>query len=171
MSTSLPEYWLRGPVDNIPALLQPIAHTLLQATDEVKELMAGFPADLLWEKPGGVASPGFHLLHMTGVLDRLCTYAAGKPLSAEQLAYLAAETLPGQQTPSSLVAQLEEQVSCTLQQLLATREASLTDRRTVGRKALPSTVQGLLFHAAEHTMRHLGQLLVTVKVLTATNGR
>ena len=32
-------------------------------------------------------------------------------------------------------------------------------------KRLPPTVIGLLFHAAEHTMRHVGQLLVTVAVI------
>jgi len=36
----------------------------------------------------------------------------------------------------------------------------------VGRKRIPSNVIGLLFHTAEHTQRHTGQLLVTVKVLT-----
>jgi hypothetical protein len=35
--------------------------------------------------------------------------------------------------------------------------------RSVGRAQLPSTVTGCLFHAAEHTKRHLGQLLVTVQ--------
>jgi uncharacterized damage-inducible protein DinB len=44
-------------------------------------------------------------------------------------------------------------------------EHTLTEFRTVGRKQLPSSVMGLLFHAAEHTMRHAGQLLVTVQVL------
>jgi uncharacterized damage-inducible protein DinB len=39
--------------------------------------------------------------------------------------------------------------------------------RFVGRAKLPSTVLGLLVHAAEHTMRHTGQLLVTVQVLRA----
>jgi uncharacterized damage-inducible protein DinB len=41
----------------------------------------------------------------------------------------------------------------------------LTEHRAVGRAQLPSTVLGLLFHAAEHTMRHTGQLLVTAKVV------
>jgi uncharacterized damage-inducible protein DinB len=40
----------------------------------------------------------------------------------------------------------------------------------VGRKQTPSTVVGLLFHAAEHTMRHTGQLLVTVRVLKVEKG-
>ena len=46
-------------------------------------------------------------------------------------------------------------------------EKSLTESRTVGRAKLPSTVLGLLFHSAEHTMRHTGQLLVTVRLLLA----
>jgi len=42
-----PEVWLRGPVKNIPLLLQPIAHTLLQAKKEVNELLEDFPDELL----------------------------------------------------------------------------------------------------------------------------
>lgn len=50
-------------------------------------------------------------------------------------------------------------------QLRSTPEASLTEVRGVGRAQLPSTVLGLLFHAAEHTQRHVGQLLVTARVV------
>jgi uncharacterized damage-inducible protein DinB len=57
-------------------------------------------------------------------------------------------------------------VQLFLQQLRDTDETTLTDYRPIGRKKLPSTVMGLLFHAAEHTMRHVGQLLVTVKIIT-----
>ncbi|MEI9810890.1 MAG: hypothetical protein WDO16_25110 [Bacteroidota bacterium] len=48
-----------------------------------------------------------------------------------------------------------------------TDEAILTSVRGVGRAKIPSTVMGLLFHAAEHTMRHTGQLLVTAGILKA----
>ena len=41
---------------------------------------------------------------------------------------------------------------------------TLTEVRTVGRDRLPSTVLGLLVHSAEHVQRHVGQLLVTVRV-------
>jgi len=47
----LPEVWLRGPVKNIPLLLQPVAHALLQAREEVNELLEDFPDELLWESP------------------------------------------------------------------------------------------------------------------------
>ena len=87
-----PEYWMRGPVENIPALLQPVAHALLQAKDEITEMMKDFPQALLWQKPTGMAAPAFHLLHLIGVLDRLFTYAKAEQLTQPQLDYLAIES-------------------------------------------------------------------------------
>jgi len=52
-----------------------------------------------------------------------------------------------------------------VQQLRETKPDTLTEIRYVGRAMVPSTHLGLLFHAAEHTQRHVGQLLVTAKVL------
>ncbi|CAN5896740.1 hypothetical protein BH24BAC1_BH24BAC1_31250 [soil metagenome] len=163
----LPEVWLRGPLPGLPPLLQPVAHTLLQAREEVHALMQDFPDGLLWERPAGVASPGFHLQHLTGVLDRLFTYARGEALTAEQLAALKAEGKPADSKPRvpELVQAFHEQVDRALAQLKATDEETLTEFRGVGRAQLPSTVLGLLVHATEHTTRHLGQLLVTVRVL------
>ncbi len=163
------EVWLRGPVDGIPALLQPAAHALLQAREEINALMENFPETLLWEKPAGVASPGFHLQHIKGVIDRLLTYARGETLTAEQLSYLKQEDhapSPSCKT-SELLALLNLQVDKALAQLSATDESTLTAFRGVGRAQLPSTVLGLLMHAAEHTQRHNGQLLVTVRILKA----
>ena len=162
------EVWLRGPLPGIPPLLQPVAHALLQAQEEIHQLMEGFPDAKLWERPANAASPGFHLQHIAGVLDRLLTYAAAQPLSGKQLEYLAAEGSPaeGVQT-AALLKSLNAQIAAFLEQLRSVDPATLTDERTVGRKRLPSTVMGLLFHAAEHTMRHTGQLLVTVKVLSS----
>jgi len=165
--TKLPEVWLRGPLNDVPALLQPVVHALLQAREELNELMAGFPEALLWEKLAGMASPGFHLQHLTGVLDRLFTYAKGEALNDEQLAYLAAEGKQGEGETSvvSLVNAFNQKIDAVLQQLKTTDESTLTHWRGVGRAQLPSTVIGLYTHSTEHTMRHLGQLLVAVKVL------
>lgn len=127
--------------------------------------MHGFPPERLWERPAGVASPGFHLQHLSGVLDRLFTYAADQPLSAAQLACLKQEGQPADLTVDSLVQAFNQQVDKALEQLRTTAEATLTEFRGVGRAKLPSTVLGLLVHAAEHTQRHVGQLLVTVRVL------
>jgi uncharacterized damage-inducible protein DinB len=168
--TKLPEVWLRGPLPGVPALLQPAAHALLQAREEIHELMKDFPEALLWERPAGLASVGFHLQHLGGVLDRLFTYAQGQALSPAQLQYLAAEGKVGDKASvQALVQAFDAQVTNALDQLKNMDAEKLTEIRTVGRKQLPSTVLGLLFHAAEHTMRHTGQLLVTVKVLTARN--
>ena len=160
------EVWQRGPVENIPPLLQPVAHALLQAREELARIMYDFPEEMLWEKPGGVASPAFHLQHLSGVLDRLFTYARGETLSPVQLEELYAEQKsPLHITILQMVTRFNLQVDNALVQLQHTPENSLTDFRGVGRRQVPSTVIGLLFHAAEHTMRHLGQLLVTIKIL------
>ena len=37
--------------------------------------------------------------------------------------------------------------------------------RVVGSKKLPTTVAGLLIHIADHTQRHVGQVVTTSKVL------
>ena len=160
-----PEVWLTGPVEGVPALLQPVAHALLQAVHEVKEIMADFPEHLLWAKPAGMASPGFHLQHLPGVLDRLFTYAGGGALSTGQLNSLKAEGQQVEISPGRLVQAFEEQVDRCVSWLKSVDEHRLTESRKVGRAGLPSTVIGLLVHAAEHTMRHTGQLLVTVRVL------
>lgn len=161
-----PEYWMRGSVENIPSLLQPVAHALLQARDEVNEIMENFPPDLLWQKPAGLASPGFHMQHLSGVIDRLFTYAKAEQLTQEQLDALKAEGKENETTDiATLLLRFNNQVDAAIKQLSQTNEKSLTEFRGVGRKQLPSTVMGLLFHAAEHTMRHTGQLLVTTKVL------
>lgn len=168
--TPLPEVWLRGPVGGISPLLQPVAHALLQAKEEVSYLMQNFPDALLWETPSGVASPGFHLQHLTGVLDRLFTYAGGKMLSAEQLRYLEDEGKKDVAEPAGaavLLLAFQRQVDDAIERLKHKDEKTLTEKRAVGRAQLPSTVLGLLFHAAEHTMRHTGQLLVTVAMLQA----
>jgi uncharacterized damage-inducible protein DinB len=169
MKTSTPEVWLRGPVPGIPPLLQPVAHALLQAREEVDALVVAFPPSLLWERPGGVASVGFHLQHLRGVLDRLFTYARGAALSEAQRAALAAEGAPGAEgsDATALQASFAAQVERALEQLRDTDEHTLVEPRAVGRAGLPSTVLGLLVHAAEHTQRHVGQLLVTVRVLRA----
>jgi uncharacterized damage-inducible protein DinB len=173
---SPPEAWLRGPVEGVPDLLQPVAHALLQAGEEARTLLQNFPAERLWNRPAGLASVGFHLQHVTGVVDRLFTYARGESLSREQQETLARE---GQKPESSggiddLLDALDAQVERALDQLRALPPASMTDTRAVGRRQLPSTVIGLLFHAAEHVQRHVGQLLVTARVLqggsTASSG-
>ncbi|AKD05211.1 DinB family protein [Pontibacter korlensis] len=161
------EVWLRGPLPDMPGLLQPVAHALLQAREEVQAKMQHFPDELLWNKPAGVASVGFHLQHLRGVLDRLFTYARNEQLTQAQLDALKEEGKPADKVfhVQDLVRAFEQQVDKALEQLRQTDEHTLLETRGVGRKQVPSTVLGLLVHAAEHTQRHVGQLLVTARVL------
>ena len=163
------EVWLRGPVDGIIPALQPVAHALLQAQEEIHELMNEFPDALLWVRPAQVASAGFHLQHISGVLDRLFTYAAGNLLSNEQLAALKAEGIDDGTgiTSAQLVLAIDKRIYQSIQQLKQLSYEDCLQPRGVGRAQIPSTVLGLLVHSAEHTMRHLGQLLVTVKVVNS----
>ena len=161
-----PEAWLRGPIEGIPAPLQPVAHALVQAREEARALLQDFPRELLWTRPSGVASVGFHLRHAAGVVDRLFTYARGETLSDAQRRVLAQESSESESAGdvADLLNAFDAQVDRALDQLRATRPETLSETRLVGRQRLPSTVFGLLFHAAEHTQRHIGQMLVTARL-------
>jgi uncharacterized damage-inducible protein DinB len=161
-----PEYWLRGAVEQVPALLQPVAHALLQMRAEVNAIVSELSEEKLWVQPNGVAAPGFHLQHITGVIDRLFTYARGESLSDAQMEWLSGEGKNKSLSLEDLLNKLNDRVDKALGQLKITDPAGLTDIRYVGRKKIPSTTVGLLSHAAEHSMRHLGQLLVTIRMLT-----
>jgi uncharacterized damage-inducible protein DinB len=164
----LPEVWLCGAIPGVPGLLQPVAHALLQAKEEIQEYAKDFDESLLWNRPAGLASVGFHLQHIPGVQDRLFTYAKGEMLNQKQLEYLKNEGIVNNTiTISYLLENLNMQTQKSIEQLITTDLNTLTATRGVGRKQIPSTVSGLLFHAAEHTMRHTGQLLVTIKILTS----
>lgn len=165
------EIWLQGPLPEVPALLQPVAHALLQANEEINNLMKDFDESLLWKRPANVASVGFHLQHIAGVQDRLLTYARGEMLNEHQLHYLKNEGIANETiTVNNLLENLKWQTEKSIEQLKHTDENSFTEVRYVGRRQLPSTVIGLLFHAAEHTIRHTGQLLVTAKIVNAETG-
>ena len=166
MSQKQAEFWLRGPVEGVPPLLQPVAHALLQAREEVTALMKDFKDEDLWHKPAGVASVAFHLQHLCGILDRLFTYAQGKQLSNDQLVALKAEGIcKSNISVQQLLTAFNEQVSISINALMLVMEEQLLETRGVGRANIPSTMLGLYVHAAEHTMRHVGQLLVTVKLI------
>jgi len=162
------EWWQRGPVEGIPAVLQPVAHILLQVRESVAALVAPLTEEEWNARPAGVASAAFHVRHIAGVIGRLFTYARGSALSAEQLAAI---PLEGSELKSgdvaSVLAALSERIDAALAELRAVDVGTLGDFRGVGRAQLPSTVIGCLVHGAEHAMRHVGQLSVTVRVVAA----
>jgi hypothetical protein len=160
------EAWLRGPVPGVAPVLQPAAHALIQAKEDVAALAPSIPTDVLWVEHGA-ATAGFHLLHMVGALDRLFGYARGEGLSEAQKAVLRAEAVPHPELDgTALATQVSDSVDRALAQLRATDPDRVFDERKVGRAGLPSTVLGLLFHGAEHTTRHVGQFITSVKLLS-----
>ncbi len=160
------EWWQRGPIDGVPALLQPVAHILLQVRESVDELVGNLRQSEWNARPAGVASAAFHVRHITGVVDRLFTYARGEALSEGQFAALRGE---GEHLSSEDVQRvldaLHARIDTAVAELRTIDVATLGDFRAVGRARLPSTVIGCLVHGAEHAMRHVGQLSVTTRVV------
>ena len=160
------EWWQRGPVDGVPAVLQPIAHILLQVRESVGEIVEPLTEQEWNARPAGVASAAFHVKHITGVIDRLFTYARGHALSREQFAAIQSEEqelLAADIAP--VLAALSTRVNLALAELRTVDVTTLADFRAVGRAKLPSTVIGCLVHGAEHAMRHVGQLSVTARIV------
>jgi uncharacterized damage-inducible protein DinB len=155
-------------VPAIPDQLQPVAHALIGAAEDVSDAVGGLTASQLWCSPGGAASIGFHLMHLAGSTDRLFTYARGEGLTAAQKEALAAERTLAEPRPGAdaLLRAWQETVERALAQLARTPDAELGEPRGVGRMAVPSNVRGLLFHAAEHATRHVGQIITTAKIVT-----
>jgi len=162
---SSPEAWLGGPVAGIAPVLQPAAHALLQVKADVDAYATTLTTDELWAPRTG-ATAGFHLVHLVGALDRLFTYARGEMLSDAQKVAARAEATPQPELDGTALAALVSQaVERALGQLRDTDPTTVFDERKVGRAGLPSTVIGCLFHGAEHSARHAGQFVTTVRLV------
>jgi uncharacterized damage-inducible protein DinB len=135
--------------------------------EDVEAAAIDLTVEQLWRQPGGIASVGFHLAHLTGSTDRLLTYARGDALSKAQREALARERTLSTERPqlTDLITAWQDMVGKALEQLSSTSVAMLLQPRFVGRQQLPSTVSGLMFHAAEHASRHTGQVVTTAKLI------
>lgn len=144
-----------------------MAHAFIAAREDIDRAIEGMDPEDLWARPGGVASIGFHLVHLAFSTDRLLTYARGEALSKDQRDNLARERKADETRPSveGLVTAFRETIARSLEQLAATAESTLTEPRAVGRAQAASTILGLLFHASEHAARHAGQIVTTAKLV------
>jgi hypothetical protein len=163
---SAPEPWLRGPVEGVPAGLQPVAHALLFAREQLEEILPALNAERVWRRPGPVAPIAYHVRHSMGSIDRMLTYVRAEALSPEQFAALKAEQEDRPDMDGAALWQLGQRViDRALAAVRSTHEAELDVPRAVGRKRLPSTVRGLFFEIAVHTARHVGQIATTAKLV------
>jgi len=162
-----PEAWLRGPLEDVDPMLMPAAHALVQAGEDLEQAASDLTAEQLWVKPGGAASLGFHLRHIAGSIERLLTYTRGEQLSETQRQAIPLEGQPGDPPvkAAALIRGAQAAIERTLAAIRTTPKESLFEVRTIGRKALPTNVIGLLFHIAEHTQRHTGQIITTAKIV------
>jgi uncharacterized damage-inducible protein DinB len=165
MSPSI-EPWLRGTHAEVPAVGRAVLHALDLALEDLTNWTAGLTDAQIHSKPLALPSVAFHLRHIARSVDRLLTYAEGKPLSAEQLALLKAEQT-GDEPLAELLAEVEASFSNAAERVRVLATANLDTFRGVGRKQLPTSIGGALVHVADHTQRHTGQVVTTAKVLRA----
>jgi hypothetical protein len=158
---------LRGPMAGVHPLVMPAFFSFAQVREDLRRYTVGLSEEQVWRPVAG-NSLGFQLKHIAGSVERITTYLLGRQLDAGQLAFLKQELLPPG-TLTELLDLVEQSLKNSESQLRTVDAASLYETRTVGRRALPTTVIGLLVHLAEHTQRHLGQAILISKLLRQTH--
>ena len=163
------EPWLRGTHSDVPTVARAVLHALDLALDDLTKWTAGLKDSQIHAQPLGLTSVAFHLRHIARSTDRLLSYAEGKQLSEEQLSALKHEK-EGDETLAMLLADVEFSFSNAADRIRVLATADFDTFRGVGRKQLPTSIGGALIHVADHTQRHVGQVVTTAKVLRALQG-
>lgn len=163
------EPWMRGTHTDVPAALRAVIHALELAREDV-DRWCGHLTDDEWNlQPHGLPSPAFHVRHIARSIDRLLTYAEGNQLNEDQLNAMRSEgsvhALGGE-----VLGELDAALQNADQRVRAFIGSDLEAPRALGRKALPTCVGGLLVHVADHTSRHVGQVVTTSKLVVQSRG-
>jgi len=164
--TSLPEPWLRGTLTDVPAIQRAVLHALELAQEDLERWCSSLNDEELNAFPEGIAPVAFHLRHIARSIDRLLTYAEGKQLAPEQIALLKSELEPGGRG-NGLFTELRSALATSAGRIRSFAATQIDEPRSVGKKAMPTTVGGLLVHVADHTQRHVGQAVTTAKIVMA----
>jgi uncharacterized damage-inducible protein DinB len=162
------EPWLRRTLLDVEPVRRAVLHALELAAEDGERWAAGLDDAAMFARPHGLPHVAFQLRHIVRSLDRLLTYAEGRPLSQEQLEALYSESSDG--TAAEVLAEFRAAIARAMERVLAIQPSSFAEPRGVGRQRLPATVAGLLIHCAEHTQRHVGQMVTTVKVVQSQTG-
>jgi uncharacterized damage-inducible protein DinB len=160
------EPWLRGTRRDVPAAGRAVLHALELAIDDITKWTEGLSDDEVRAQPLGLPPIAFHLRHIARSVDRILSYAEGGQLTPEQLALLKSEQA-GTETLAELLAELEASLTNAANRIRVLAGADLDIPRSVGRKQLPTSIGGALIHVADHTMRHVGNMVTTSRVLKA----
>jgi uncharacterized damage-inducible protein DinB len=177
MSTSPTPYtepWLRGTHTDVPAAGRAVLHALELALDDLTKWTAGLTDAEVHAQPLGLTPIAFHLRHIARSTDRILTYAEGEQLSADQLAALKSEMAGAEQRSegkqeslAELFAEVEVAFTDAVERIRVLATGNLDTPRFVGRKQLPTSIGGAMIHVADHTQRHVGQVVTTAKVIRA----
>jgi uncharacterized damage-inducible protein DinB len=164
-----PEPWLRGTLTDVPAVIRAVVHALELAHEDADHWCGDLTGVEVNARPAGLPSIASQLRHISGSADRLLTYAEGRELTQEQMAELAREAESAM--PHVLLREFGKSMEGASQRLRGFPGADLEAERFVGRRRLPTTLGGLLVHVAEHTQRHVGQMVTTAKIVKALRAR
>ncbi len=160
------EAWLNGTLDGYEPIAMPATHALVQAIVDLEKAAKDLSGEELRARPNNASSIAFHLRHIAGSVDRLLTYARGEELDEKQFEFLKGETVDDSNSSAiELTEKAIVEIRNALDALKNVEAEKLFEERTVGRQKLPTTVFGLLFHIAEHTARHVGQIITTAKIV------
>jgi uncharacterized damage-inducible protein DinB len=160
------EPWISGTHAEVPAVGRAVLHAFDLALDDLTKWTAGLTDAEVHSQPLGLSSVAFHLRHIARSTDRLLNYAEGNQLTSEQLTSLKSEQ-SGEEALASLLAEVEVSFSNAADRVRVLATANFDTIRGVGRKQLPTSIGGALIHVADHTQRHVGQVVTTAKVLKA----
>lgn len=171
--TSVPEPyiepWMRGTHTDVPAVGRAVLHALDLALDDLKKWTGSLTDPEIHCQPFGLMPVARHLRHIARSTDRLLTYAEGRQLSEEQLKALKAEDR-GEEPLAALLEEVEDSFRNAADRIRALASSDLEEHRAIGRKQLPASAGGALVHVADHTQRHVGQVVTTAKILKAIRG-
>jgi hypothetical protein len=147
MASDTREPWLRGPLPD----LHPVIGHLVRSSQHIREDVRLVRAPVR-----------FHLKHLAGSTNRLCTYLKGGVLTPEQLA-----AIPEEHNGNETLAELIELVDWAFYRyeslVRALNPTEFGALRYVGRDRLPVTAISLAIHIAEHGQRHVGQAITAAK--------
>jgi len=157
---------MRGIVPGI----DPVIGHLLRASEHIQEdiehAISELTVEQLWARPRGMTPVGFHVKHLAGSIERLCTYLAGRQLTPAQLDALKSEG-EGREPALQLIEDVKSALSHYGQMIRVLSPEHFGDVREIGRKRFQTTAISLAIHIAEHAHRHVGQAITTAKLVRA----
>jgi uncharacterized damage-inducible protein DinB len=163
------EPWIRGTHGELDVVRRAVVHALELAEEDVARWCEELSDEEMFARVDGLAAVAFHLRHVARSLDRLLTYAEGGVLDEGQMLALKSE-MEERGRAAEVLEEFRRGVALAKERVQRFSVEMYEEPRGVGRMRLPATVGGLLIHCAEHTSRHVGQAVTTVKVVRARVG-